>query len=147
MNYSKEEKAVESFMGGMNCAQSVLGAFASDFGLDIELSNRLAMGLGGGMGLQGEVCGAVSGAVMVLGLAFGEADPDPAKAKEITMQKVKAFLSEFKEKNGHLRCRDLIDGVDLTVEADKKRWVDENMKPEICAPAVKTAVEIVERLV
>jgi C_GCAxxG_C_C family probable redox protein len=93
--------AMSRFADGFNCSQAVFAAFADDFGLDGETALKIASGFGGGMGRMAETCGAVTGAMMVLGLKFGSASPDQ-KAKELVYAKVKAFADCFKARNGSL---------------------------------------------
>ena len=74
------DHAVEKFRQGYNCSQSVVAAFAEDYGIDEQTAALHARGFGGGMGRTGGVCGAVSGAVMVIGLSTWDiADTDEAK--------------------------------------------------------------------
>ena len=75
------EKAAELFLEGYNCAQAVFGAFCEDYGIDFETGMRLTSSMGGGMGRLREVCGAFSGAVMVLGAAFVCELPSRKKAE------------------------------------------------------------------
>ena len=65
---AKTEVAVEKFVSGYNCAQSILYAFGPDLGLEGETALKVATGLGGGLGVSGEVCGAVTGGILALGL-------------------------------------------------------------------------------
>ena len=76
-----EEKAVENFLAGYNCAQSVFLAFAEDLGLEADFALRLASSFGGGMGRLREVCGGVSGILMAAGLLYGYTAPDDDEAK------------------------------------------------------------------
>lgn len=76
-----EEKAVENFQAGYNCAQSVFLAFAEDLGLEADFALRLASSFGGGMGRLREVCGGVSGILMAAGLLYGYTAPDDDEAK------------------------------------------------------------------
>ena len=69
---NKVESAVFSFNNGFNCCQSVLLAYCQEFGLDSQVASRLSTGFGGGMGRMAGVCGAVTGAFMVLGLKYGK---------------------------------------------------------------------------
>ena len=71
MNKEKAAAAKALFMEGYNCSQAVVGAWAEDIGLDSETAYKIASGFGGGIGRMREVCGAFTGAVMVLGLKFG----------------------------------------------------------------------------
>ena len=79
---SKKEKAMVLFKAGANCSQAVVGAFAEECGITIEEAMKLASGFGAGMGRMREVCGAVSGMVIVANLLYGSADLQDKKAKD-----------------------------------------------------------------
>jgi C_GCAxxG_C_C family probable redox protein len=107
------ETAVATFKQGFSCSQAVLGALAPPFGLDRDLALRVAGGFGGGMGRTAGSCGAVTGAVMVLGLGLASLDPADAKAKEATYAAVREFLRRFGERHGSTVCQELL-GCDIS---------------------------------
>jgi C_GCAxxG_C_C family probable redox protein len=72
------ERAADLFQKGYNCAQSVVGAYAAELDVSEDVALRMAAGFGGGLGRCGEACGALTGAVMVIGLRVGSAEADPA---------------------------------------------------------------------
>ena len=133
------------FLSGYNCAQSVLLSFADDLKFSKELAQKMAAGFGGGMGKQQETCGAVTGAIMVLGLLKGEEvnNNDELKAASYGAVKdlTKGFVAEFKT----TQCKDLI-GCDLNTPEGAARFKDEKIMETTCADCVKKAVEIVEDL-
>ena len=104
---NRVEKAEALFKSGCNCSQSVFAAFADEFGLDEEMAKRIACGLGGGVGRMREVCGAVSGASLVIGMRLG---PDKTKAYPA----IQDFCAKFKEKAGSIVCRELLEGTGAT---------------------------------
>ena len=106
--HAEEAKAL--FMEGYNCAQAVFCAFGDVTGLDRDRSARLASSFGGGLGRLREVCGAVSGAAMVLGAAKGYADPKDAKAKKEHYERVREFAGRFRDSEGSILCRELLAG-------------------------------------
>ena len=79
----KAQLAKKLFLDGYNCSQAVFGAYAEDFGIDFSTAMKISSGFGGGFGRMREVCGAVSGMTMVLGLKYGYDDP---KANELKAQ-------------------------------------------------------------
>ena len=91
------ELAEQYFLEGYNCSQAVLLAFSDRTGLDKETAARLASSFGGGLARMREVCGAVSGAAMVLGLVRGYADPKDAEAKKAHYHLVQRFAELFRE--------------------------------------------------
>ena len=104
------ETAANFFDAGHNCAEAVLRTFAADWGTPQLV--RLATGFGGGMGRAGDVCGAMSGAVMAVGARFGRVHPDDDVAKERCYEAVAELRERFRDACGHLDCRDLT-GLDL----------------------------------
>ncbi len=115
MNSSPTDAALARFRDGCNCSQSALSAFAEELGLPLDVALRLAAPFGGGIGRQGEVCGAASGALMALGLRYGSATPDKA-AKERAYAVAAEFVRRFEERTDALRCRDLIGADQRTPE-------------------------------
>lgn len=106
MNHS--EYAVEMFMKGYNCAQSVVVAFCDVTGLTEEFAAKLSSSFGGGMGRMREVCGAVSGMLMVAGLLYGYATPGDDVSKLAHYQLVQALAGKFREKEGSIVCREIL---------------------------------------
>jgi len=104
--------AKENFLGGCNCAQSVLLSFGDVTGFDRETAMRLASSFGGGMGRMREVCGTVSGMLMVLGLVMGyDADaPTAAADKQAHYRRVQELSGRFRERFGSIVCRDILSG-------------------------------------
>ncbi len=101
----REEKAESLFRSGMCCSQAAFGAFAEDFGMDAETAAKVSAGLGGGVGRMREVCGAVTGATLALGMKFG---PD----KAAVYPHVQALCEKFRAECGSIVCRELLAGAD-----------------------------------
>ena len=102
------EKALEAFTNGANCAQAVVVAYADDLGMDEKTALRLASSFGGGIGRLREVCGAVSGMMMVYGLLRGYDDLSDPDAKKAHYEHVQALAAKFREENGSIICRELL---------------------------------------
>ena len=100
--------AAELFLQGYNCAQAVAVAFTDVTGMDKKEAAKLAAPFGGGMGRMREVCGAVSGMLMVLGTLYGYDNADADSKKKELYQQVQALAEQFKEENGSIICRDLL---------------------------------------
>jgi C_GCAxxG_C_C family probable redox protein len=111
MDYA--ELAKKNHNLGFACSQAVLLAFATELGLDAGIAARIASGFGGGMGRNGRTCGAVSGAVMVVGLAFGGTLPTDKEAKERAYAMSRRVQEEFQARCGSLDCPALL-GVDIS---------------------------------
>ena len=102
---TKAERAKELFLQGYNCAQAVFGAFCEDFGIDFETGVKISSGFGGGISRRREVCGAVSGAVMVLSMKYGYDDAKADEEKKALYKKVQEVLGGFENEVGSIVCR------------------------------------------
>lgn len=103
-----EEKALQYFQNGANCAQAVVLAYADELGMDEKTAARLASSFGGGIGRLREVCGAVSGMMMVYGLKKGYDDLHDPDAKKAHYANVQALANAFREQNGSIVCREIL---------------------------------------
>ena len=140
------DKAKALFLEGYNCSQAVLCAFEDITGFDRETAARLASSFGGGMGRMREVCGAVSGALMVLGLAEGYADPKDPEAKKAHYHRVQEFAAHFKEKNGSIICRELLAGSGAKPGNEPESRTEAYYKKRPCAELVADAAGILEEM-
>ena len=136
MNYVEE--AVNLFENGYVCSQAVFAAFSEEFGLPKEQALKIGACFGSGM-RKAEVCGACTGALMALGLKYGD---DKAKSNEICEK----FLDEFEKENGSYICRDLLE-CDISTEEGVAFAREHNLFKEICPKMVESAAEIVEKLI
>ena len=134
--------AEENFRKGYNCAQSVLLAFGDVTGLDDRTAAMLTSSFGGGLGRLRELCGTVSGAAMVLGLVQGYADPDDPEAKTAHYHRVQEFARRFREKNGSIICRELLEGVESSAESTPSERTAEYYKKRPCAKISACAAAI-----
>lgn len=103
-----EEQARANFRAGYNCSQSIVLAFGDVTGLDDIMAAKLASSFGGGMGRLREVCGAVSGIFMVLGLLEGYSNPQDQAAKAEHYRKIQLLAAEFTAKHNSIVCRELL---------------------------------------
>lgn len=142
----KSNQAVEKFMGGYNCAQATIYPFCEETGISEDMALKISCGLGGGMGRKQEVCGAVSGGILVLGLRHGRGVNAEQPATNSTYEKTSELMSRFAERNGSYICRELLDECDLTTEAGQQEFKDRDMKNRVCKACVESAVEILEEL-
>jgi C_GCAxxG_C_C family probable redox protein len=111
---SKSEIATTKFLEGYNCAQSVLYSFCHELQIDENTALKIACGFGGGMGGKQEVCGAVTGGIIVIGSKYGRGKNDERSARELTYAKIRELMERFSEKHGTFICRNLLNGCDLT---------------------------------
>ena len=101
-------KAAELFMNDCNCAQAVMVAFCDVTGLDETFASRLSCSFGGGMGRMREVCGAVSGMLMVAGLLYGYDVPGDDRIKMEHYALVQDLAGQFREQVGSIVCREIL---------------------------------------
>ena len=104
----RQDKAVEFFMNGANCAQAVVCAFADKMGVDEATAMKIGAGLGGGIGRLREVCGTVGGMAVVMGFLEGSTDPADAAKKGSCYAEIQKIATRFKEENGSIICRELL---------------------------------------
>ena len=134
-----EEKAVQYYENGYLCSQSVLAAYAEEYGLMEEQALKLGTCLGAGMRM-GEVCGACTGALMVLGLIH-----DDPKNRMAANENSKRFLSAFRDANGSYLCNDLL-GCDVRTPEGVQYARDNHLFTEFCPKMVASAVKILEEI-
>jgi len=139
------ERAIVCFKEGFNCAQAVLSPFAPELGLERETALKIAGTFGGGMGRLGEVCGAVTGALMVLGLKYGCTDAQDPEGKEAAYRLVREFADRFRARHGALRCRDLL-GCDIGTPEGRKLAHERGLFANLCPQLVRDAAEIVGQM-
>jgi C_GCAxxG_C_C family probable redox protein len=139
------EKALARFREGYACSQAVLSAFAGEFGLPDDLALRLSATFGGGMGRLGEVCGAVTGAFMVLGLKAGNVTAEDRSSKERAYRLVGEFVNRFQDRHKTIICRELL-GCELSTPEGMQRAKDGRLFTTLCPRVVQDAAEIVSLL-
>lgn len=132
------EEAVQLFENGYVCSQAVFAAFSEDFGISKDHALKIGACFGSGM-RKGEVCGACTGALMALGLKYGESK---TKSNEICVE----FLEEFEKENGSYICRDLL-GCDISTPEGVKYARDNNLFKEVCPKMVESASKITKNLI
>ncbi len=137
------ETAARHFDAGYNCAESVLLTFVEDRGLTGWV--RLATGFGGGLGRAGDLCGALTGGVMALGLRFGRTDAGDEAAGERCYEAVAELRHRFREVCGAVDCRHLT-GVDLSTESGRQVAEDRDVRTTVCRQCVHASAGIVAEI-
>jgi C_GCAxxG_C_C family probable redox protein len=140
---NKGDRAVRVLKDGYNCAQSVFSIFAPGLGLEEGKAAKIASAFGGGMARKGDVCGAVTGAFMVLGLKYGSSRPEDKETKEKSYEIAREFIRRFTERSGTIVCRDLL-GCDISTHEGFERAKQQGLFDTVCAKLVKDSVEILE---
>ena len=144
---TRQEDALLYFADTFNCSQSVFTVFGKEQGLTEDQCLKIGCAFGGGMGLQQYTCGAVTGALMAIGLHFGRGLNDSISKKEDTYKNAVEFFREFKNRHGSIVCKELLHGLNMTDPEDRKKIEELKLFQTVCAKYVQDAVEIVEQLI
>ena len=131
------DEACNLFENGYVCSQAVFGVFCEEFGLSKNDAFKIGACFGSGM-RQAEVCGACTGALMAIGLKYGE-------DKETCNRLSNRFFEEFAEENGSFICRNLLE-CDISTPEEVKYALDNNLFKEFCPKMVASAVKITEEI-
>ena len=143
----KSEKALDYFRNKFNCSQAVFTVFGTEQGISENDCLRISCAFGGGMGRSQHTCGAVTGALMAIGLKHGKAMNDPDEKKEDTYNRTRDFLQKFKEMNGSVNCRDLLEGLDMNDPDDHRIIMEKRLFDVNCEKYVRDAAGIVESII
>lgn len=140
------ETASDKFLSGYNCAQAIVWAFAQRVNLDPDAALKIACGFGAGMGRKQEVCGAVSGGIMALGLKYGRGEAQDRTATEDTYAKTQELMRRFEAAHGTCSCLKLLGGCDLTTEAGRAQFKEQDLMRKTCVPCVQTVAALLDQL-
>lgn len=141
---TRKEQAMQNFLDGYNCTQSIILAFEDVITIDIQTALKIASPYGGGMGRLREVCGSVSGMFMVLGYVQGYDDPKDFEGKKKLYEHVQELARRFEEKNGSIVCRELLGLSVKREEAVPSQRTEEYYKKRPCKEIIGCAAEILE---
>jgi C_GCAxxG_C_C family probable redox protein len=136
-------RALADLEGGFNCAVSVLSAFAADFDWPVHHARQVAGAFGGGMGRTGATCGAVTGALMAIGLAYAKTRAEDDAARDRCYAEAAAFLQAFEQRCGSLACRTLL-GHDVSTPEGYAAAQNSGAFRTVCPGYLRAAVELVE---
>ncbi len=140
------EKALELFAQDFNCAQSIVYGFSDILDPDIGTLLKTASGFGAGMGRTQNTCGAVNGAVIVLGLLYGRGFNESKDKQEDVYSKVQLFIQRFYDQFSSISCFDLLEKCNLLTDEGQERFYSENLIVK-CNACVRKAVEILEEFI
>lgn len=137
------EQANASFARGLgfSCSQAVFSAFAPQLGLDRDLALKIGSAFGGGIARRGETCGAVTGALMVIGLKYGRTSVEDEQAKEQTYALAQRFVETFTRRNGSIVCQELL-GCDISIPEQRELAREREIFSTLCPKLVRDAAEI-----
>ncbi|MHA2224310.1 MAG: C-GCAxxG-C-C family protein [Candidatus Hodarchaeales archaeon] len=140
------ETAVTCFKNTeFNCSQAIISTYGPKFGIDQESCLKISEAFGGGIAYLGSICGAVSGALMVIGLSHGRINDDDLNAKYATLRYAEEFINRFKVRNNTVMCKELLN-FEINTE-EKLKLAREKKVFDNCAGFVQDAAEIIEELV
>jgi C_GCAxxG_C_C family probable redox protein len=142
---TKSDDAYRCFMSRFTCSAAVFSAFSDDMGLDPDTAKKVACGFGAGISATGNICGAVSGGVMVIGLKYGKSEAADEAATLKTRALVRQFIHEFTEKNGSVNCTELL-GYDLSDPQAYAAARDSGLFLSKCPALVRDAADILEKI-
>jgi len=121
-------------------------SFAEELGIDKSISLKLACGFGGGMGRTENVCGAITGGILILGLIFGRGENEDKLKQEKVYIFVRDFIEKFKAKYGAIECKCLIDGINLLTDEGQNKFKESNMIYK-CYEYVENANKIIQEII
>ncbi|RPI01452.1 MAG: C_GCAxxG_C_C family protein [Ignavibacteriae bacterium] len=142
---TKPEQAAATFLNGFNCAQAVFATSAEEFGIDRTEALKISCGFGAGMGRRQDVCGAVTGAIMLIGSKHGKTVKEDASANETTYRLVREFSEQFIARHGSVSCKELL-GCSLVTPEGQQFFKENNFREVKCARYVRDAAELAETM-
>jgi C_GCAxxG_C_C family probable redox protein len=145
MDNKRVDQAVACFRNDFNCSQAVFSTYAEQFGMDKQTALKVSCAFGAGMAFMAETCGAVTGALMVIGLKHGKTRPGDDYARDMTYDLTLEFVERFKAKHGTIVCRELL-GCDIGTEEGKRSYDEQQYEEKLCAKFVEDAAMILEEI-
>ena len=139
-----KEQVAGLFMRGQDCGQVVFSHYADELGITYDEANRIASAFGGGSGI-GETCGAVIGALLVIGMKYGHNGPDDMERRNVLMAKRAEFIEKWKERRGSCMCNDLL-GDDISPPEGLGRILEAGTMFTLCPELVLDAVDIMDNM-
>jgi C_GCAxxG_C_C family probable redox protein len=137
-------RAAQLFIDGCACSQAIVAAYGQPLGLSPETALKISTGFGGGMRM-GETCGAVTGAIMVLGLRHAPGDCSSAAGRAGVYALVVEFVKRFKRRNGSVVCRELLE-CDISTPEGMKLAKERNLFKTVCVRMVEDAAAVLEEM-
>ena len=142
---SRANKSMKYFLSGCRCSEAILLSYGRDFGFGDNTAMKVGCALGGGLGSAGDLCGAVTSSIIILGLKYGRVRKDDAAKRKATDRRVKKFLREFQARHGALRCNDLI-GFDRSSAAGHASAERSGVFETLCPKLVRDAALLLEKI-
>ena len=130
---------------GFGCSQALFASYGEQFGMDRETALKISGAFAGGFGRTGDTCGAVTSALMVIGLKYGWTKADDKETRAKTDSKVKEFLDKFRARRGSILCRELLE-TDIGTSKGMDEAKLKKLFTTLCPNYVRDAVEILEEI-
>lgn len=143
---NRSEIAVNKFKEGYNCAQSVLFCYADLLNISKDSALRIANGFGAGMGRKQEVCGAISGGILVLNHIYGRGENEDKQKQDLTYSKVRYLIDSFEKKYNRINCKKLLDGCELLTTDGQEKFKTNNLIDK-CYGYVEYTVKLLEEII
>jgi len=143
---SRGDQADKLFRDGYNCSQAVFAAVHEELGIDQETALKIASSFGGGMGRLREVCGALTGLFMAVGIKYGYSDPSDPELKTRHYQLVQDLAAQFKDEFGSIICRDLLELQEQVSDPTPEPRTEAYYKSRPCAAYVRFAASLMDQL-
>ena len=142
---TKSDDALANFRSGFTCSSAVFSAFSDGLGLDGDTAKKIACGFGAGISKTGNICGAVSGAILVIGLKYGKTKQGDDAATDKTRALVREFMHEFTQSHCSVYCTELL-GYNLSKPDEYEKARDSRLFVTKCPELVGNAVTILEKI-
>ena len=142
---TRQEKALQYFRDGFHCSQAVFASFANECRLTEEQALKIGACFGGGM-RKGEVCGACSGALMVLGSLYGQHDLSDEESRQTANDVTARLMQGFADTCGSYLCKEIL-GYDISTPEGKRNAREQNLFEERCPQMVVNAVNVLEEII
>jgi C_GCAxxG_C_C family probable redox protein len=142
---TKADDAYRCFMSRFTCSAAVFSTFSNDLGLDPDTAKKIACGFGAGISKTGNICGAVSGGIMVIGLKYGMTRAGDEAATEKTRALTRQFIREFTARNGSINCTELL-GHDMSMPDGYTAAKDSGLFLSKCPALVRDSADILEKI-
>jgi len=143
----KQRQAVELFKNDYNCSQSVFSVFSEEMGIKKDLALKLSSPFGAGIAYMQETCGAVSGALMAIGLKYGKGENGTNEDKAFAYDLSHHFMAEFKKKHNTICCHELLNGLNMSTPEGMAKIMELDYFRIRCARYVMDAVKITEKII
>jgi len=142
----KKREEVEAILAcdALNCAQKIVSVFCEQYGIPLALARKIAHPFGGGL-RAGEACGALAGAMIIIGLKNGCADPHAPEDRAFCDRHAAEFAKKFKEQNGHITCRDLL-GIDTSIGDNRALATQQGLFRRVCPSVIENTVLLLQEL-